>query len=137
MKTCFKTFFAFISYVIIIFNPAYALSDAEVERDLKTMEREGSKRLPMGNEHSMVISVSAGPGRKFKYHSLVSIPASQWTAEMKAHSKRIAVNDYCTNPVISAFREMGVTVIWSFSDTEGRYVTANTVSPSACQKNFR
>ena len=112
---------------------ASALTDVEVERELTAVARHLSSNLPMGNNASMLISVSAGPGRRFRYFSVQSIPARQWSAEMRSHSRRIAVNDYCTNPEMKPFRANTVTVSWQISDMDGVYVLTNTVSPSECR----
>ena len=120
----------------IIFSASmstHAASDAQVERDLKTIERMTSKNLTSGSPASMVIGVHAGPGRQFTWSSVQSVPASQWTNEMKSHSKRIAINDYCTNPDFEYFRVNNVTAIWTFKDTEGRHITTNSVNKSMCR----
>ena len=109
------------------------MSDAEVDRVLKQMERDASKQLPLGNRFHMVIAVKAGPGRLFTYRSVQTVPALEWTSEMKNHSKRIAVNDYCTNPDLSEFKKQRVTVSWVTSDLEGIHVTTNTVFPALCR----
>lgn len=110
-----------------------ALSDAEVERELQAISREMSKKLPLGNSSSMLISVTAGPGRRITYSNISSIPAREWSSEMKANSRRIAVNNYCSDPGMAAFREFGVTGVWTHSDKDGRHITTNTVAPSACK----
>jgi hypothetical protein len=97
------------------------------------MELEANKQLPYGSPSLMVISVLAGPGRLFTYRSVQTTRSTEWTASMKQHSKQIAINDYCTNPQLSEFKAQRVTVSWVISDTEGRHVTTNTVSPSMCR----
>lgn len=125
---CFFCLFSVCSQNIF----SKTLNDNEIEKLLKQMEREGNKQLPYGSPSSMVISIQAGPGRLFTYRSVQTTPSTEWTSVMKQHSKRIAVNDYCTNPQLSEFKSQRVTVSWIISDTDGRHVTTNTVSPSMC-----
>lgn len=127
---------SFSLFCAILFLPmfALALTDVEVERMLIESSREMSKQLPMGNNASVVVSVFAGPGRHITYASIVSTPARNWTREMKAYGRRIAVNDYCTNPVMAAYREFQVTVSWQNSDKEGVHIVTHTVTPHDCIK---
>jgi len=108
-------------------------TDAEVQAELQRLARGISATLPSGSQQFMLLAVTAGPGRRFTYRSAQAISASEWTAAMKAHSLRIARNDYCTNPGMQAFRHYGVTVTWQISDLEGRHVTSNVVSPPDCR----
>lgn len=109
------------------------LNDAEIATVLKRMERDAGRQLPMGSPLSMVVAVQAGPGRMFTYRSVQTVPAYEWTASMKQHSRRIAINDYCTNPGLSEFKAQQVTVSWIVSDIDGRHVTTNTISASMCR----
>lgn len=118
--------------LLIVVNSAQAARDA-VEVQLQRLAEQMSASLPSGNAQSMVISVQAGPGRRFTYNSVQAIPTNEWTGEMKAHSARIARNDYCTNPNLQDFRRAGVTVVWNAADMQGRYVYGNTVSPADCR----
>ena len=108
-------------------------TDAQVEAELRGLAREISATLPSGSQQSMVVAVNAGPGRRFTYVSVQSVPAREWTASMKEHSSRIARNDYCTNPSLKAFRHYSVTVTWQISDLEGRHIASNVVSPTDCR----
>lgn len=126
----------YIAFVVVFVGASmnsHAASDAQVARDLETIARMTSKNLPSGSSASTVVSVQAGPGRRFTWSSVQSVPAFQWTSEMKAHSKRIAINDFCTNPDFEYFRVNNVTAIWTYKDTEGRHVTTNSVNRSMCR----
>ena len=69
----------------------------------------------------------------FTYQSFQSLAAREWTKEMKNHSHRIAVNDYCTNPGMSEFKNQRVKLVWVISDSEGKHVTTNSVTPELCR----
>ena len=120
--------------IALVYGPANARSDREVEKELAEIARAISAKLPSGSPASMVVSVTAGPGRRFTYRSVQAVPAREWTPEMRAHSLRIAVNDYCTNPVFQPLRDNGVVVSWQSSDREGVHVTTNSVAPGDCKK---
>lgn len=111
----------------------FALTDAEVEHELSALVKEIAPRLPQGSDASMVVSMTAGPGRRLSYVSISALPAREWTAAMKAHSRRIAINDYCTNPSMTDFRIYRVVASWQHSDREGRHIVTNTVSPTDCR----
>jgi len=118
-----------------IYHPSISqiISDNEIAVVLKKMEREANRQLPLGSQLSMVISVQAGPGRMFTYRSVQTTQSYEWTTSMKQHSRRIAINDYCTNPELSWFKEQQVTVSWIISDIDGRHVTTNAISNTMCR----
>lgn len=124
----------FATIASLLSADAGAATDAEVERQLIAMTREANRQLPSGNSAAMVLGVFAGPGRQFTYLSVQAIPAADWSQSMRAHSRRIAINDYCSNPGMQWFRLNRVVVSWQASDQEGVHVYTNTVSPSNCSR---
>lgn len=124
-----------IPLALLIICPlgASAQSDAEVERLLQKAASDMRRQLPQRVNGATLITVIAGPGRRIQYSSASDLPVSEWTSDMKAHSRRIAINDYCTNPSMEAYRAFGVTASWQLSDLQGRHIVTNTVSPRDCR----
>lgn len=114
--------------------PAFAVTSAEVDVLLQKLARDMNTRLPSGVDDARIVMVLAEPGRRFTYRTISGKPANVWSSEMKAHSRRIAVNDYCTNPSMEAFKDFDVTVTWQLSDKEGRHISTNIVSPKDCRR---
>lgn len=133
-KYWFWTSALFLSAAGLFPQHVFALTDAEIDSELQGVARDTNAKLPMGNSQSVVISVVALPGKRFAYKTLVGTPARQWSTEMRAHSLRIAVNNYCSSPQMAAFKEFGVTVSWDLADREGNHITTNTVSPKQCRR---
>ena len=123
-----------LSASIVFSEQAFALTDAEVDVELQGVARDANAKLPSGNSQALVISVVALPGKRFAYKTVVGTPARQWSTEMRAQSRRIAVNEYCTTPNMAAFKDFGVTVSWHLSDRDGNHVTTNTVSSKECRR---
>jgi len=130
-----KNIASFLAFATALLLPisGLAITDAEVERFLLNLSKRTSSQLPMGNKASMLVNVVVGPGRRFTYLYVSGVPAREWTTEMKVHSKRIALNDYCTNPNMVVFRDYQVTVSWQHSDREGRHIMTNTATPGDCR----
>lgn len=126
---------SFLAFAAALLWPilGLAVTDAEVERFLVNFSRQTSARLPMGNAASMLTNVVAGPGRRFTYIYVSGVPAREWTTEMKVHGKRIALNDYCTNPNTVVLRDYRVMVSWQHSDREGRHIVTHTAAPGDCR----
>ena len=121
-------------FLLFASSSAYALTDREVEsmlqKDIQSMRSEFPLRI---DKTTSVITIMAGPGRRVTYISITDIAASSWTPAMRAHSKRFAINDYCTNPSMKAYLSFSVTVEWQFSDREGRHILTNIASPNDCR----
>lgn len=116
------------------YSSIFALNDTEVEALLQTTAQSIRSKLPQRiNNSTTIVTVVAGPGRRFLYRIISDYSSSEWTPQTRTQSRRIAVNDYCTNPELEAYRSFGVTVSWQFSDVEGRHILTNTVSPSDCR----
>lgn len=110
-----------------------ATTDAEIEKLLAKVSREINAKLPLGTAEVTIVSVVAGPGKRFEYHSVISTPATQWTPAMKIRAGRQLIDDYCTAPEMKDFRSLGVTVSWISSDQEGVHIYTNTVTPQNCR----
>ena len=113
-------------------SAARATSDSEIEKELQTLSKKMNATLPTGGPLALIVSVTAGPGKRFKYLTVVPTPARAWTSEMKAQSRRMALNSYCTAPNMEAFKAFGVAVSWESIDKDGVHVLTNTVNPSDC-----
>jgi curved DNA-binding protein CbpA len=107
-------------------------NDLEIEAELQTLSKKMNATMPTGGPVATIVSVSAGPGKRFKYLTVVPTLAEEWTVEMKEQSRRIAINSYCTAPNMEAFKSFGVTVSWETIDKNGGYVLTNTVTPAEC-----
>jgi len=110
------------------FGSAGATDEAEIDHALQNLSRTLNAQLPSGNDEFMVISVAAGPGKRFTYFGVSSTPTELWNASMRSESFAVAVNTYCTVPGMAAFRDYGVSVAWNVSDKSGRHLYTNTVS---------
>ena len=124
---------------MVLFQPTLALSqqaleatDAEIDITLQKIARDINATLTPGNSDGAIVAVSALPGKRFVYKTQVAMPARRWSSELRARSRETAVNDYCTNPDLAPFRELGITVIWQLSDRQGNAITTNTASPKEC-----
>ena len=129
-----KRVFVVLLASLLGFGTAGATDDAEIERALQNMSRTLNAQLPSGGDDFMVISVTAGPGKRFTYFGVSSTPAELWNVSLRSESFAIAVDTYCTIPGMAAFRDHGVTVAWNVSDKTGRHVYTNTVSPKECRR---
>lgn len=134
----------YLGATVVLFQPTVVLSqqalgatDAQIDITLQQIARDISATLPSGNSDGAIVAVSALPGKRFVYKTEVSMPARQWTPELRARSRETAVNDYCTNPDLEPFNELGITVIWQLSDREGNDITTNTASPKDCRQRRR
>ena len=119
---------------VVVSQQALGATDAEIDITLQSIARDISATLPSGNSNGAIVAVSALPGKRFVYKTEVSMPARQWTPELRARSRETAVNDYCTNPDLEPFKQLGITVIWQLSDRQGNAITTNTASPNDCQR---
>lgn len=125
---------AFFGANVVLSQQAFALTDAEVDVLLQGIARDMNTKLPSGNNQALIVAVVALPGKRFTYRTISGTPVRQWSSEMRAHSRRIAVNDYCTNPTLDAYKEFGVIVSWQLSDREGNHILTNVVSPKECRR---
>ena len=119
--------------MLLLTTIAHAFTDAEVESALADIVRTTNKTLPSGPEDGRVISVNAGPGRRFNIYALSTRALALWTPALIAESRRIAVDTYCRNPGMQGFRQLNVTVAWQLSDPRGRYVLTNAIAPTECR----
>ena len=133
MRTSF-TQALFLKVLLLVSPSLLAATDAEVVKSLEQVSRKISKTLPSGSPASMLVAVTAGPGKKFTYFSVSSTASGKWTPAMKAHSRRIAINSYCTDPGMEAFKSFGVTVSFNAVDQEGVHINTNNISPKDCRK---
>lgn len=124
----------FFGATVVLSGNAVAITDAEVDVLLQGIARDINSKLPSGSYQALVVAVVALPGKRFTYRTISGTSARQWSSEMRAHSRRIAVNDYCTNPSLDAYKELGVIVSWQLSDQDGNHITTNTVSPKDCRR---
>ena len=131
-----KTFFYLALFLFSLFGSTatFGMTDMQVEQELTLVVKQISSKFPMVMGDSTVLGAYAGPGRRITYQVVQAIPARKWTAEMRAHSQRIARNAYCTDPTMAAFIEFGVVKVTKISDLEGVHVTANSVSPRDCRR---
>ena len=123
----------FLAAIAVLSGKAFAITDAEVDVLLQGIARDMNAKLPSGSNQALVVAVVALPGKRFTYRTISGTSAQQWSSEMRAHSRWIAVNDYCTNPSLDAYKELGVIVSWQLSDRDGNHITTNTVSPKECR----
>lgn len=110
------------------------MTDMQVEQELTRVVRQMSTKFPMVIGDSTVFGAYAGPGRRITYLVVQAIPAREWTSEMLAHSQRIALNAYCTDPTMAGFIEFGVVKVTKISDQQGVHITTNAVSPRECRR---
>ncbi|SCK15968.1 hypothetical protein VAR608DRAFT_1043 [Variovorax sp. HW608] len=110
-----------------------AVSDAEVQRQLEGIARELSLRLPLGNASALIVSVTAGPGRRLTYGVASHLLAKEWTEEQKAHHREVKRNLYCFDRDMKFFRERGVTVVFSVADEDGIWIDDAATGPSDCR----
>lgn len=108
-------------------------ADAQTTQALERAAQRMQANLPQGDGMFAVVAVTAGPGRRLNYSAVSAIPAAQWTPELKAGSRRVVVNDYCSEPAMTAFRQEQVVVAWQYTDRDGRYIMTDMVGPTDCQ----
>jgi hypothetical protein len=110
-----------------------AVSDAEVQQQLELVAQELSHKVPLGNGSALIVSVTAGPGRRLTYGVASHLLAKEWTEEQKAHHREVKRNLYCTDRDMKYFRDRGVTVVFSVSDEDGIWIDDAATGPSDCR----
>lgn len=128
-----KWFLSGILLITCYSQLAWSYSDAEVERELMNEARRRSAALPYETNSIKMIAITAGPGRRLTYMTIIKgqlsvIKSPTWAAQRRG----MLINAYCTDPSFQNFREDLVTVSWHDMASNGVNVLVTDVSPKDC-----
>lgn len=109
------------------------VSDSEVEQQLELVAQELRPKLPLGNGSALIVSVTAGPGRRLTYGLASHLLAKDWTAELKARHREVKRNLYCSDPDMKFLRDRRVIVVFSVIDEDGVWIDDAITAPGDCR----
>lgn len=112
-------------------------SKDRVEEELVSISINRNKSLPyLLNQYISQDGTTAGPGRRFSnFYSFTETKAKDVNLEDFNSTTRPAMrNIYCTEPSYEYFRSNKVTMNYSFTDSEGIFVTRFDVKPDECNR---
>jgi hypothetical protein len=110
----------------------YGIKAPSVDRNLLSASAEMNKRCPIFiDKDTRLDSTAAGPGKRLTYHySLVNFTVEQIQIEhfLSVLTPQI-MNNVRTNPDMKEYRRHKITLVYSYKDKDGKFITNIEVKP--------